>query len=326
MDQKQLLKEFIKLFNNNKDNNNNLIINKLMKENYENEDYWKFLLESIQFDEEFIISNYDDINKEYLIKYQVLTENVLLWMEKNHYNPKYNDLLIKYQILPESLLRKYIENTPIEKIDFYNLALNQNLDDDIIDKYEKHLDWDIVSREQLLKLQTIVKYNKKINWSLLPLNMKTQYLFNDTFILIFQKENIWDNIGWMDQVSIECLWNFKNLITNNGWFSIIEHKQLSIDNIEDFINNIMPQLNINELECWDIISINQKLSEEFIEKYQDKIIWGSISLFQELSWNIIKKFSKKIILKNLSENDCLNEKLIKLIKDNKELFLDELIL
>ena len=327
MDQKQLLKEFIKLLNNNKDNNNNnLIINKLMKENYENEDYWKFLLESIQFDEEFIKSNYDDINKEYLIKYQVLTENLLLWMDTKDSNSKYNDLLIKYQILPESLLRKYIDNTPIEKIDFYNLALNQNLADDIIEKYEKHLDWDIVSREQLLKLQTVVKYNKKINWSLLPLNMKTQYLFNDTFILIFQKENIWDNIGWMDQVTNECLWGFKNLITNKGWLSIIEHKQLSNDNIEDFINNIMPQLNINELECWDIISINQKLSEEFIEKYQDKIIWESISLFQELSWDIIQKFSKKIILKNLSENDCLNDELIKLIKNNSELFLDELIL
>ena len=327
MDQKQLLKEFIKLLNNNKDNNNNnLIINKLMKENYENEDYWKFLLESIQFDEEFIKSNYDDINKEYLIKYQVLTENLLLWMDTKDSNSKYNDLLIKYQILPESLLRKYIDNTPIEKIDFYNLALNQNLADDIIEKYEKHLDWDIVSREQLLKLQTVVKYNKKINWSLLPLNMKTQYLFNDTFILIFQKENIWDNIGWMDQVTNECLWGLKKLITNKGWLTIIEHKQLSNDNIEDFINNIMPQLNINELECWDIISINQKLSEEFIEKYQDKIIWESISLFQELSWDIIQKFSKKIILKNLSENDCLNDELIKLIKNNSELFLDELIL
>lgn len=326
MDQKQLLKELIKLLNNNKDNNNNLIINKLMKENYDNEDYWKFLLESMQFDEEFIKSNYDDINKEYLIKYQVLTENVLLWMDTKNSNSKYNDLLIKYQILPESLLRKYIENTPIEKIDFYNLALNQNLADDIIEKYDKHLDWDIVSREQLLKLQTVVKYNKKINWSLLPLNMKTQYLFNDTFILVFQKENIWDNIGWMDQVTNECLWGFKNLITSNGWLTIIEHKQLSLDNIEDFINNIMPQLNINESECWDIISINQKLSEEFIEKYQDKIIWESISLFQELSWDIIKKFSKKIILKNLSENDCLNDELIKLIKNNSELFLDELIL
>jgi hypothetical protein len=329
MDQKQLLKEFIKLFNNNKDkDNNNLIINKLMKENYENEDYWKFLLESIQFEEDFIKSNYNDINIEYLIKYQVLSENILLWMDKNdnEKNSKYNNLLIKYQILPESLLLKYIENTPIEKIDFYNLALNQNLTDDIIEKYEKHFDWDIISQEQLLKLQTIVKYNKKINWSLLPFNMKTQYLFNDTFILIFQKENIWDNIGWMDKVTIECLWGFKNLITNKGWLSIIEHKQLSNDNIEDFINNIMPQLNINELEFWDIISANQKLSEEFIEKYQDKINWESISLFQELSWTILQKFSKKIILKNLSNNDCLNDELIKLIKNNNELFLDELIL
>jgi hypothetical protein len=329
MDQKQLLKEFIKLFNNNKDkDNNNLIINKLMKENYENEDYWKFLLESMQFEEDFIKSNYNDINIEYLIKYQVLSENVLLWMDKNdnEKNSKYNNLLIKYQILPESLLLKYIENTPIEKIDFYNLALNQNLTDDIIEKYEKHFDWDIISQEQLLKLQTIVKYNKKINWSLLPFNMKTQYLFNDTFILIFQKENIWDNIGWMDKVTIECLWGFKNLITNKGWLSIIEHKQLSNDNIEDFINNIMPQLNINELEFWDIISANQKLSEEFIEKYQDKINWESISLFQELSWTILQKFSKKIILKNLSNNDCLNDELIKLIKNNNELFLDKLIL
>lgn len=326
MDQKQLLKEFIKLFNNN--NDNNLLINKLMKENYENEDYWKFLFESMQFEEEFIKVNYDDINKEYLIKYQVLPESLLLWMDNNYHNSRHNDLLIKYQILPEALLRKYIENTPIEKIDFNILTLKQNLPDDIIEKYEKHLDWNDVSQEQLLKIQTIAKYHDKINWSLLPLNIKTQYLFNDSFVLIFQKENIWDNIGLMDKVTIECLWEFKNLITNKGWLTIIEHKQLPIDKIEDFINNIMPELNINEehSECWNIISINQQLSEEFIEKYQDKIIWASVSLFQDLSWEFLQKFSKKIILKNLSENDCLNDKLIKLIKDNRELFLDELIL
>jgi hypothetical protein len=325
MDQKQLLKEFIKLFNNN-NNDNTLVINKLMKENYENEDYWKFLFESMQFDDEFVKVNYNDINIEYLIKYQILSEDLLLWIDKFHYNPKYNNLLIKYQILPETLLRKYIQNTPIEKIDFYNLALNQNMPDDVIEKYEKHLDWDIISQEQLLKIQTIVKYHDKINWKLLPLNIKTQYLFNDSFVLIFQKENIWDNIGWMDKVTIECIWDNKNLITNNGWFSVIEHKQLSIDKIEDFLNNIMPQLNINESECWDIICSNQKLSEEFIEKYQDKLNWSSVSLFQDLSWDFLKKFNKKIILKNLSNNDCLDEKLIKLIKENKDLFLDELIL
>jgi hypothetical protein len=324
MDQKQLLKEFIKLFNNN--NDKTLIINKLMKENYDNEDYWKFLFKTMQFDNDFIKINYNDINVEYLIKYQFLSEDLLLWMDETNYNPKYNHLLIKYQILPEILLIKYIDNTPIEKIDFYNLALNQNLPDEIIDKYEKHFNWDIISQEQLLKLETIVKYNKKINWSLLPLNIKTQYLFNDSFILVFQKENIWDNIGWMDKVTIDCIWSYKNLITNKGWFSIIEHKELGNDKIEDFINNIIPQLNINENECWDIISINQKLSEEFIEKYQDKLNWSSISLFQDLSWDFIQKFSKKIILKNLSNNDCLNESLINLIKENDELFNDELIL
>lgn len=324
MDQKQLLKEFIKLLNNNNDENK-LIINKLMKENYQNEDYWKFISESMHLEDDFIKANYDDINIEYLIKYQVLSENLLLWIDKFHYNSNYNNLLIKHQILPEILLKKYIDNTPVDKLDFYNLALNQNLSDDIIDKYEKHLDWDIISQEQLLKIQTIIKYHDKINWLLLPLNIKTQYLFNDSFVLIFQKENIWDNIGWMDKVTIECLWNFKKLITNKGWISIIEHKQLSNDNIEDFINNIMPHLNINEIECWDTISINQKLSEEFIEKYQDKLNWDSISLFQDLSWNFLQTFCKKIVLKKFSNNDCLNDKLIKLIKDNKHLFLDELI-
>jgi hypothetical protein len=66
--------------------------------------------------------------------------------------------------------------------------------------------------------------------------------------------------------------------------------------------------------------------EDFIEKYQDKVNWASVSLFQDLSWEFLQKFSKKIILKNFSNNDCLNDKLIKLIKDNDEIFLDELVL
>ena len=75
-----------------------------------------------------------------------------------------------------------------------------------------------------------------------------------------------------------------------------------------------------------ISSYRQSFSEPFIEKYQDKLNWSSISLFQDLSWDFIQKFSQKIILKNLSNNDCLNENLINLIKENDELFNDELIL
>jgi hypothetical protein len=316
MDQKILLKEFIKLFNNN----DKIIIKKIMNENYDNEDYWKFIFESLEINDEFIQTNYNEINIKYLIKYQYLSESLLIWLDKqNNINDYYEDL-IKYQILPNNLLEKYLQNTLLEKIDFYNLALNQNLTDEILEKYKDHLDWNIISQEQLLKLQTILKYKDKINWSLLPLNIKTQYLFNDSFVLIFQKENIWDNIGWMDQVTQKCLWEYKNLISNKGWLSIIEHKELEEDKLNEFINDIFPNLNIKESEIWNIICTNQKLSEEFMEKYEDKIDWHCISLFQELSWEFIKKYSKNINLDNLSNNDCYNDKLKKLIEENKEIF------
>jgi hypothetical protein len=57
-----------------------------------------------------------------------------------------------------------------------------------------------------------------------------------------------------------------------------------------------------------------------MEKYEDKIDWHCISLFQELSWEFIKKYSKNINLDNLSNNDCYNDKLKKLIEENKEIF------
>lgn len=316
MDQKILLKEFIKLFNNN----DKIIIKKIMNENYENEDYWKFIFESLEINDEFIQTNYNEINIKYLIKYQYLSESLLIWLDKQNNINDYYEELIKYQILPNILLEKYLQNTSLQKIDFYNLALNQNLTDEILEKYKDHLDWDIISQEQLLKLQTILKYKDKINWSLLPLNIKTQYLFNDSFVLIFQKENIWDNIGWMDQVTQKCLWEYKNLITNKGWLSIIEHKELEEDKLNEFINDILPSLNIKESEIWNIICTNQKLSEEFIEKYEDKIDWHCISLFQDLSWEFIKKYSKNIILDNLSNNDCYDDKLKKLIEENKDIF------
>jgi hypothetical protein len=316
MDQKILLKEFVKLINNN----DNLVIQKMMKENYENEDYWKFILESLQLNNDFIKTNFIDINIKYLIKYQLLSEEMLLWLDKQNNINKYYKYLIKYQILPDSLLEKYLNNTSIENIDFYNVALNQNLNDEILEKYQDKLDWNIISQEQLLRIQTIIKYKDKINWSLLPLNIKTQYLFNDSFVLVFQKENIWDNIGWMDRVTTECLWEYKNLITNQGWLSIIEHKELEEEKLEEFLNNIFSNLNVKESEIWNIICTNQKLSEEFIEKHKDKIDWHSVSLFQNLSWEFIKKYSKYINLDNLSNNDCYNDELKKLIDENKEIF------
>ena len=48
-------------------------------------------------------------------------------------------------------------------------------------------------------------------------------------------------------------------------------------------------ININ----WDWISQYQKLSEQFIEKFQDRVSWDYISAYQELSEEFIEKYGDK---------------------------------
>jgi hypothetical protein len=44
---------------------------------------------------------------------------------------------------------------------------------------------------------------------------------------------------------------------------------------------------------WWRLSIYQKLSENFIEKYEDKMCWINISMCQKLSENFIEKYKNK---------------------------------
>ena len=76
--------------------------------------------------------------------------------------------------------------------------------------------------------------------------------------------------------------NINNFVVD--WFYISKHQKLS----EEFIEKYIDKVN------WDCISINQKLSEEFIEKYIDKVNWHYISQFEILSKSFIKKHYDKI--------------------------------
>ena len=61
---------------------------------------------------------------------------------------------------------------------------------------------------------------------------------------------------------------------------------------------------------WRGISANQNLSEEFIEKFQDKVNWRIISANQKLSEKIIKKFQNRVDWDNISIYQKLSEKFI----------------
>ena len=84
-----------------------------------------------------------------------------------------------------------------------------------------------------------------------------------------------------------------------------------ITDIEKFFDE-----NINNFEVdWNYISEYQTLSEEFIEKYSDKVNWDDISEYQKLSEDFIEKHSDKVDWFCISRYQKLSEKFIKKYKN-----------
>ena len=61
---------------------------------------------------------------------------------------------------------------------------------------------------------------------------------------------------------------------------------------------------------WLIILTDEKLSEEFIEKFQDKVNWRVISYRQQLSKGFIKKFKHKLDIEYLLGKGQVTQKFL----------------
>lgn len=84
----------------------------------------------------------------------------------------------------------------------------------------------------------------------------------------------------------------------------------NIEELEDYISS-------NELTSknWHDISYHQKLTESFIEKYEDMIYWGGVSYYQTISEGFIEKYKDKIYWGGISCNQKLSEGFIERFKD-----------
>lgn len=97
----------------------------------------------------------------------------------------------------------------------------------------------------------------------------------------------------------ECLGtDYKGLISCFQWYDISIHQKLS----EDFIREFQDKVD------WESISENQKLSEPFIREFQDEVDWDWISKYQNLSESFIREFQDNVdwwyisVYQNLSES------------------------
>ena len=157
----------------------------------------------------------------------------------------------------------------------------------------------------------------------ITIKFKTQYLFNDGFVKLFEDKPFWDNIGWMDKVSIDFIYRYEKNMTINGWLSLLEHKNLDTSDIIKILEHIPTNETDKLNQAWEFISNSQTLDNDFIDKYHEKLNWKDICLFYPLDWETIQKYSTYIQLRYLSNNDCMTNELANKIK-NSNLFTEKL--
>ena len=106
---------------------------------------------------------------------------------------------------------------------------------------------------------------------------------------------------------------------NKGYYIFLNTIKLDEDTyleVYDIRNKCFDMLDNNKKKInWDWISINQTLSEEFIEKHMDKVEWFWISRYQTLSESFIEKYKDKVDWFWISEYQTLSEEFKKKYKD-----------
>ena len=83
---------------------------------------------------------------------------------------------------------------------------------------------------------------------------------------------------------------------------------------EDFIREFQDKV------IWRNISACQKLSENFIRKFQDKVDWANIFVYQKLSENFICDFQDKVDWECISKYQKLSKSFIQRYEDYLYLF------
>ena len=108
-------------------------------------------------------------------------------------------------------------------------------------------------------------------------------------------------------------------IVINGNNKSVTNKIKIIEEIKDIEKFFDKNINNFIVDYYSLIN-NQKLSEEFIDKYKDKVDWFWVSKYQTLSEKFIEKHSDKIDWFWVSKYQTLSEGFIEKYKDKIDWF------
>lgn len=298
-------------------NMSNEFLSTMIKDNYDNEEYWQYVSEKISFPTSFILSNLENINLRYLIKHQGKSLNIdcltnVRFMNKIIEEELINDS-VKCCILPQRTIDYFILNLSNEECKSFwnNLSSYQQLSHDFIKIYGDKLNWINITMCQKLTLDFLIENAKFITWDRLSFNLSGNQLINDKTILLFKDYLIWNTIGCFMNVNTNTIFDNLNYLTDEGAMSIIKYRTLNTQQLK-----ILLKLCKNS-EFWKYVSMMEDLEDSFIEEYIDKLQWHELSNNYNFDKKQLQKYGNYIDYDQLSHNFNMCEEWLEELKNMK---------
>lgn len=228
-----------------------------------------------------------------------LNNNIIEEIIKLNYDDiiLYKKLCI-YQNINEELIIKYID-----KLDINNIICYQKISFDFIE-YNKNLikNWDNLFENKYLDINILLdKYSDKIDININHIDCSKYIELNN---LIKYKNIIKWNYYFRSNVNKK---NFENVLLND---QLIDCNTLNLILIKNKFNNKLLDKLSYKITNWDNISYYQKLSTNFIIKYDTKLNFNIISKHQYLNESVIKLYANKICWDKIACYQKLSEKFI----------------
>lgn len=152
---------------------------------------------------------------------------------------------------------------------------------------DKPLNWNIVSkRKEIIFSEKLITYlkDKPLNW--ISVSQNKSFVPNAiTLSILKDKELDWDAISQNGNLSINCLWDYRE---NFNWNHIIKNKIFDISNSELLSK-------YQDLIDWQIISSSDKFNLTFdnLNRFKDKLYWNIINARKDfnISEEIVESFA-----------------------------------
>lgn len=276
------------------------IICKIMKEKYDSEEFWKYLINKITINSAFILKYLNELNLPMILKYYKIETDLL-----NPSSPVLTKIidenlineLVMYQQLTDTILFYLIINGIIDS-NFWNIISKyQKLSETFIKTYDNKLNWQYISEFQYINMSLLTDYLDKIDWLYGFNNISLAYLFTSENAQLFCKLNIWSSPSKLQQLSPDILNKIFECIPLTAIYILIKYQDLS----NELLLRIVNKYNIKQI--WNEISKWQTLTEQFVEDNALMLDWDELSENYAFLPDELHKFKDHINYAKLSGND-----------------------